>query len=263
MLKAATHHALRRGVLEFELRGKIGVCGNLGGSGTGAVEPCADSVIGQLGAVVDDSGVDLAVADLAGLVDAELYDVGHAVLVFIQRGNAFGKHCRQHGKDLDSGVDRSGFAFGVTVENRAPTHSDVNIGDANEDADAAIRQLLGPFDLIKIFGCVVINGGPEKAAHILRAGSGGELGMGLDGGQLGIRSSGKIGLESVLDHGGVSGCNKIELRWLVIDFRWLAGLHLESGSLKLPSQPTMSTYCGAAASARPKACLRIKCSHET
>jgi hypothetical protein len=30
------------------------------------------------------------------------------------------------------------------------------------------------------------------------------------------------------------------LRWLVIDLRWLGGLHLESGSLKLPSQPTMS-----------------------
>jgi hypothetical protein len=38
--------------------------------------------------------------------------------------------------------------------------------------------------------------------------------MSLDRGQFSVGTHGKIGLESVLDHGGVRRCNKIEVDWL-------------------------------------------------
>ena len=67
VLETATNHALGGCVLQLELCGQVGTCvrtgagGYLGGSGAFALKPCADSVIGELGAVVDERGVDLAV----------------------------------------------------------------------------------------------------------------------------------------------------------------------------------------------------------
>ena len=93
-------------------------------------------------------------------------------------------------------------------------------------------KLLGPLDLVQILGGIVVNRGPEQAAQILRTGRGGRRGMGLNGGQFRVGSGGEIRLETVLDHGGVGGGDEIEVNWL-------AGMHRESGSLKLKSQPTM------------------------
>jgi hypothetical protein len=51
----------------------------------------------------------------------------------------------------------------------------------------------------------------------------------------------------VLDHGGMSRDNKIEVDgvaikvgWLAIRVNWLAGLHRNHSSFKLTSQPTTS-----------------------
>jgi hypothetical protein len=52
--------------------------------------------------------------------------------------------------------------------------------------------------------------------------------VGLNGGEFGIGSGGKIRLESVLDHGGVGCGDKIEVHRL-------DGLHEESGSFNVKS----------------------------
>src|SRR5260370_29422080 len=42
----------------------------------------------------------------------------------------------------------------------------VYVGDANHHFDVAIRQALGDLDLVEVFGCVVVNRGPQQAAQI-------------------------------------------------------------------------------------------------
>ena len=70
----------------------------------------------------------------------------------------------------------------MAVDDRAQADAGVHVGDGDEHADAAIGQRLGPLDLVQIFRCVVVDGGPEQAAQVLNAGDGGRLGMGLNGG---------------------------------------------------------------------------------
>jgi hypothetical protein len=59
--------------------------------------------------------------------------------------------------------------------------------------------------------------------------------MRLNGGKLGIGSSGKLRLETVLDHGCVGGGNEIEMDGL-------SGWHRNSGSFKAKSQPTTTEW---------------------
>ncbi len=228
MLEAAAHHALGRGVLKLELGGQIGAGSHLSRSGAGSLKPCADAVVGQLGAVADQSGVDLAVGGSAGRVYGELDDVRDPVFILVQRSNALGELGWKHGKDFDAGIDRGRLALGVAVDDRARTDARVYVGHADEHADAAIRQRLGPLDLVKILGGIVVDGGPEQAAQVLNAGDGGRRGVGLNGGEFGIGSGGKIRLESVLDHGGMGRGDKIEVHRL-------AGMHEESGSFNVKS----------------------------
>ena len=35
-----------------------------------------------------------------------------------------------------------------------------------QNANAAVKQLLGPFDLVEIFGGVVVDGRPEQIAQV-------------------------------------------------------------------------------------------------
>ena len=104
----------------------------------------------------------------------------------------------------------------MPVDDRALGHARIHIGHANQHADAAIGQLLGPLDLIQIFRGVVVDRGPQQVAQVLRARSGGQVGMRLNGGQFGFGSVGKIRLKTVLDHRGMSGGNKIEVQWIAV-----------------------------------------------
>ncbi len=99
----------------------------------------------------------------------------------------------------------------MLVDHGAFFHARVYVGDADEDANAAIRKLLRPLDLIEIFRGVVIDGGPEQVAQIGETVNGRRSGLRLDCGQLGLGSGGKIGLKAVLDHGGMGGGDKIEV----------------------------------------------------
>ena len=105
MLEAAAHHALSRRVLELELGGQIGAGGYLGGGWTGAFEPSADAVVGQLGAVADQGAVGFAIGGRAGLVHGKLDDQRHAIFVLVKRGNALGELGGQHGKDFDARIN--------------------------------------------------------------------------------------------------------------------------------------------------------------
>jgi hypothetical protein len=59
--------------------------------------------------------------------------------------------------------------------------------------------------------------------------------VGLNCGQFRAGCDGKIGLKTVLDHGGVGRGDKIEVDGL-------AGMH-ETSSLKVKGQPTTPRYC--------------------
>ena len=97
----------------------------------------------------------------------------------------------------------------MAIDHRARGDTRIHVGHADQHADAAVRQLLCPLDLVEIFGGVVVDGRPKQIAEVLNAGNGGRFRMGLNGGYLSICSSGKIGLETVLDHGGMSRGDKI------------------------------------------------------
>ena len=99
-------------------------------------------------AIVDQCAIGIAVCRRARLVHGILNDQRHAILVLVERGDAFGELGRQHGKDFDAGVDRSGLAAGVAVDDCASRDASVHVGNADEHADAAIRQRFGPLDLV-------------------------------------------------------------------------------------------------------------------
>ena len=63
--------------------------------------------------------------------------------------------------------------MGVGVDDGALMDAAVYIGDADQDADAAVGELLGPLDLVEILGGVVVDGGPEQVAQVLDSGIGG------------------------------------------------------------------------------------------
>jgi hypothetical protein len=63
--------------------------------------------------------------------------------------------------------------------------------------------------------------------------------MRLNVGKLGIGSSGKLRLETVLDHGCMGSGNKVEVQGL-------NGWHRYSGSFKAKSQPTTTERSGSA-----------------
>ncbi len=119
----------------------------------------------------------------------------------------------------------------MAVDNRAFYDARVHVGDADQHADAAIGQLLGPLDLIQILGGVVVERGPEQLAQVMRGRSGRQLGVGLDRAQLGFGSGGEIRLKTVLHHGGMGRNDKIEVERM-------AGMHKESSSFKPKNQPT-------------------------
>ena len=88
MLEAAADHALGSRILKLELGGEVGAGSHFGGSGTGALQPCAHGVIGQLRAVTDKCCVNLAVSGSTGGVYGEFDHVSDAVLILIERGDA-------------------------------------------------------------------------------------------------------------------------------------------------------------------------------
>ena len=61
---------------------------------------------------------------------------------------------------------------GMGVYGRAFGNGPIHIGDADQDADAAVAQVLGEFDLVEIARRVVIDGGPEQLAQIAHVGAG-------------------------------------------------------------------------------------------
>jgi len=54
----------------------------------------------------------------------------------------------------------------------------------------------------------------QVASSPKRSGHGGRLWMGLNGGELSVGFGRELGLETMPDHGGVSGGDKIEVRGL-------------------------------------------------
>ncbi len=99
----------------------------------------------------------------------------------------------------------------------------IDIRYSDEHADTAVGQLLGPFDLVEISRGIVVDGGPEQVAQVGKAVGSGEGGLRLDSGQFRVGSGRKVGLKSVLDHGGVCRGNQIEMKRMV-------GMHLRSCS---------------------------------
>ena len=67
-------------------------------------------------------------------------------------------------------------------------HARVDVGHADQHADAAVGQLLGPLDLVEIFRGVVVDGGPEQIAQVGEAVGGGKGGLRLDGGKFRVGS---------------------------------------------------------------------------
>ena len=89
MLKAAAHHALGRRILKLELRGQIGACGHLGRRGASAFKPGSDCVVSQLRPVAHQRAICLSIGCRARLIHGILDDHRHALLILIQRCNAF------------------------------------------------------------------------------------------------------------------------------------------------------------------------------
>ena len=56
----------------------------------------------------------------------------------------------------------------MAVDDRILRDSRIDVRHADEHADAAVRQLLRPFDLIEIFRRVVVDGRPKQIAQVLR-----------------------------------------------------------------------------------------------
>ena len=166
VLIAASCHALRGCVLQLKLRGKIGACGNFGRRRGFAVKPGADAWIRQLRPVAHQCAVGFFVGSGSVGVDGILDHDGRAILIFVQRGDALRKLRGQHGEDGNAGVNGGRLKLRVLVDHRAPRYARVDVGNADEHADVAVGQLLGPLDLIEILRGVVIDGGPKQAAQI-------------------------------------------------------------------------------------------------
>ena len=122
----------------------------------------------------------------------------------------------------------------MAIEQRAFVHARVDIGHAHKHADAAVGQLLGPLDLIEIARGVVVYGGPEQIAEVGKAVGYGEGGLRLNGGQFRVGSGRKVGMKTVLDHGGVRRGNQIEVKGMV-------GMHVRSRSWARNARLTRGT----------------------
>jgi len=89
MLKAAAHHALGRRILKLELRRQIGAGSYLGRRWASAFKPGSHSVVSQLRPVAHQCAICLSIRCGTHLIHGILDDHRQAILIFIQRGNAF------------------------------------------------------------------------------------------------------------------------------------------------------------------------------
>src|SRR5271166_515697 len=109
------------------------------------------------------------------------------------------------------------------IEKRTFVNARVDIRHAHQYTDAAVGQLLGPLDLVEISRGVVIDRGPEQIAQVGKAVGCGKGGLRLDSGQFRVGSGRKVGLKSVLDHGGMRRGNQIDMKGMI-------GMHMRSCS---------------------------------
>ena len=59
----------------------------------------------------------------------------------------------------------------MRVNDAALADARIHIGHADKYADAAVREALGPLNLVKVLGGVVVDRGPEEAAQIAEFGA--------------------------------------------------------------------------------------------
>jgi hypothetical protein len=153
-------------VLQAKLRLQILRRGSLRGRRALPFQPRPHGAVGQLRRVARDRAVGRAIPHRAVRGDRQFHHHGEPVGMLVQRREIRRQIVRQHGKVLDAGVHGGAIRGGMPVDRRILGYVAIHVGDADADADIAVRQALGDFDLVQIARSVVVDGRPEQAAQI-------------------------------------------------------------------------------------------------
>jgi hypothetical protein len=113
-------------------------------------KPRPDRTVCQLGRVAQDRTVRRAILDRTVSGDRQLNHHGEPIGMLVQRGKIRRQVVGQHGKILDAGVHGSAIRGGMRIDRRSFGNIAIHVGDADADADLAVWQAFGQFDLIEI-----------------------------------------------------------------------------------------------------------------
>ena len=103
-----------------------------------------------------------AVTEPSAAID-HLDDDGEPILVVVERGQVGRQPLRQHREDLGRrGVDRRRVGPGVRVDRRALLDQRVDVGDRDQDLDAAACERLARRELVEVERIVVVDRAPEQ-----------------------------------------------------------------------------------------------------
>ena len=166
------------------------------GLGPSTVQPCRDTVVRELGVVVDEGAWTLRRGAVPSC-DRISIDDRQPVLVLVQRREIGGESLRQHREHARGGVDRGRVVARVRVDGRVLLHQRVDVGDCDEHAHAAVLPRSRPTSAGRDRASRRCRSSTTEVSHIdsapFRAAAARCLGLLLCRGW-------KVGLESALDH---------------------------------------------------------------
>jgi len=154
------------GVLQSELGLEFSGGGDCGWRGCFVIEPRADGAVGQLRLIANQGAIEVVRSDVTIVADDEFNHDGGVVLILEQRSETGGEHLGDHGEIADTGVDRRRLGGGVLIDGAVARDIGVDVGNADQDLDVAVRELFGDFDLVEVAGGVVVDGGPQQVAEV-------------------------------------------------------------------------------------------------
>ena len=176
-----------------------------------ARQPRRHVFVDELRVVAHQRAVHLLAADLAARIDHELDDQRRAIDVRKERREIVREALGEHRKDGEARVERRRRARGVLVDRAVLRHEGVDVGDADQNANVAVRQALAHLDLIEIARLAVVDRRPEERTQIALAVDEGGLVAG-ERSDLGDDVALEVGVEPVVGERLPRGADDVELR---------------------------------------------------
>ena len=136
--------------------------------------------------------------------DIELDDNRETVLALVERGEIGREPLRQHWKHRHARVDGGRVARRVRIGGGTECHQGVHIGNADQEADASVRQAFRDLDLIEIARLAIVDRRPGERAQVAHVTRERIVGWVLEQRDLAHHLRREIGLEAVRTHGGAS-----------------------------------------------------------